>query len=138
MSSVPLQSKTVQARIGNVFRQGFRWDYLPDDATTSIACEYNDRGNGRLERFVQVCECLEIKHVDFVDEEYSGHQLGNALVNIFVDHFVYLQPKFVWKMFSRMKLFVRSPVNPSRPIESREMDRDEMGRLWPEGLVEIR
>jgi len=44
---------------------------------------------------VQVGEALNVKHVNFVDEEDTRNQLGNALVNVLVHNLVNLLPQFV-------------------------------------------
>ena len=49
-----------------------------DDALAAICSEDDDWGNGRLESSMKVSEAFDIQHVDFVDEENSGHQLGNT------------------------------------------------------------
>jgi len=35
---------------------------------------------------VQVGEALDVQHVDLVDEEHAGDQLGHAVVDVLVDH----------------------------------------------------
>jgi len=44
---------------------------------------------------VQVGEALDVKHVNFIDEEDTRNQLGNALVNVLVHNLVNLLPQFV-------------------------------------------
>ena len=35
---------------------------------------------------VQICEALNVQHVDLVDEEHAGHELGHTVVDILVHH----------------------------------------------------
>ena len=44
---------------------------------------------------MKVGEALNVQHVNLVYEEYTRHQLSNALVDVLVYHFVDLLAKFV-------------------------------------------
>ena len=47
--------------------------------------------NGRQVRFqgsVEVCEALNIQHVDFINEQHSRDQFSNAVINVLVNNLV--------------------------------------------------
>ena len=44
---------------------------------------------------MQISEALYVQHVNLVDEQHAGNQLGNALVNVLVHNLVDLLPQFV-------------------------------------------
>ena len=49
-----------------------------DDAFAAIRGEDDDWGDRGLESPVQVSEALDVQHVNLVDEQNSGNQLGDA------------------------------------------------------------
>ena len=52
----------------------------------TVGGEDDDGCEGRLERAVEVGEALDVEHVHLVNEEHAGHELGDALVDVLVDH----------------------------------------------------
>jgi len=44
---------------------------------------------------VQIREALDVEHVNFVDKQDAGDQLGNALVDVLVHDLVDLFPQLV-------------------------------------------
>ena len=67
----------------------------PDEAVAAVGGEHDDGRDRRLERAVQVREALEVEHVDLVDEQHAGHELGDALLDVARDHLVDLAPQLV-------------------------------------------
>lgn len=65
-----------------------------DGADSSIGGEDDDGGEGWLKGSVQKGEALDIEHVDFVDEEDSGDELGHSLVDVPVYDFVDFSSEF--------------------------------------------
>lgn len=68
---------------------------IPDNAVSSVGSKDDNGGNGRFQCSVQVCETLDIQHVNLIHKEHTWHQLCNALINVFVHHLIYLSSKFV-------------------------------------------
>lgn len=68
---------------------------IPDNAVSSVGSKDDNGGNGRFQCSVQVCETLNIQHVNLIHKEHTWHQLCNALINVFVHHLIYLSSKFV-------------------------------------------
>lgn len=68
---------------------------IPNDTSSAVCSEYYDWSDSRFQRFVQIGECFQIEHVNFVDEQNARHQFGNALINVFVHHFVDFHAKFI-------------------------------------------
>mmetsp|Transcript_30037 Transcript_30037/g.64108 ORF Transcript_30037/g.64108 Transcript_30037/m.64108 type:complete len:552 (+) Transcript_30037:87-1742(+) len=62
-------------------------------AHASVGGKDDDRGQGGLQRAVQVGEALDVEHVDLVDEKHPGNELRHALVDVPVDDLVDLDPK---------------------------------------------
>lgn len=46
-------------------------DIVPDNAVSSIGSKDDNRGNRRFQCSVQVCETLNIQHVNFIYKEYT-------------------------------------------------------------------
>lgn len=67
----------------------------PNDAAASIGGKDDNGRNGRFQRFVQIGKGLQIEHMYLVDEQHAGHQLCNALVNVFVHNLVDLHTQLV-------------------------------------------
>jgi len=44
---------------------------------------------------VQICEALNVEHMNFVDKQYTWNQLGDALVDVLVHDLVDLLAQFV-------------------------------------------
>ena len=44
---------------------------------------------------MEISETFDVQHVNLVNKENTGHQLGHAVVNVFVDHLVDLSAQFV-------------------------------------------
>lgn len=70
---------------------------IPDNAVSSVGSKDDNGGNRRFQGSVQVCETLNVQHVNLIHKEHTWHQLCNALVNVFVHHLIYLSSKFVWE-----------------------------------------
>ena len=70
--------------------------HLLDGTLAPVGGEDDNGCERRLEGAVEVGEALNVQHVNLVYEEYTRHQLSNALVDVLVYHFVDLLAKFVW------------------------------------------
>mmetsp|Transcript_25460 Transcript_25460/g.79791 ORF Transcript_25460/g.79791 Transcript_25460/m.79791 type:complete len:396 (-) Transcript_25460:372-1559(-) len=83
--------------VEQVDRDAVRRHHLrpPDGAHAAVGGEDDDRREGGLERAVEVREALDVEHVHLVDEEDSGDELGDALVNVFVDNLVDLRAELL-------------------------------------------
>lgn len=57
--------------------------------------EDHDRRDRALQRSMQIRKRLDVQHVDFVDEQNAGNELGDSLIDVFVDDFIYLPAKLV-------------------------------------------
>lgn len=68
---------------------------LPDNTIASVRSKDDNGGDGRFQGSVQVGKALDIQHVDLVDKEHPRNQFCNALVNVFVHHFVDLPSQFI-------------------------------------------
>ena len=61
---------------------------IPDCAFSSVGGEDDNRGNGGLQRPVQVGKTLDIQHVHLINEQNTWNQLSDALIYVFVHNFV--------------------------------------------------
>lgn len=75
----------------------FKFKIIPDNAVSSVGSKDDNGGNRRFQCSVQVCETLNIQHVNLIHKEHTWHQLCNALIDVFVHHLIYLSSKFVWE-----------------------------------------
>ena len=44
---------------------------------------------------MQVGEAFDVQHVHFVDEQHSGDEFGDALIDVLIHHFVNLTAEFI-------------------------------------------
>ena len=51
-------------------------------AFSAICGEDDDGSDGRFEGAMEVSEALDVQHVDFVDEQNTRDQLGNAYITL--------------------------------------------------------
>lgn len=70
---------------------------IPDNTISSIGSKDDNGGNGRLQCSVQVCETFNIQHVNLIYKQHTRDQLCNALINVFIYHFIYFSSKFIYK-----------------------------------------
>lgn len=74
-----------------------------DCADSTVGREDDDGGDFRLECSVEIGEAFDIEHVDLVDEEDTWDELGDALVDVFLDHFIDLGTELI-SYFSLFRL----------------------------------
>lgn len=67
--------------------------YLLDDTSASICGEDDNGCYSWFKCSVKKGETFDIKHMNFINEQNTWDQLGNTLINVFVYHFVNLQPQ---------------------------------------------
>lgn len=75
--------------------QKVEWPVVPDDTVASVGCKDDNGGDGRLQGPVQVGKALDVQHVDLINKEHPRDQLGHALVDVLVHHFVNLPSEFI-------------------------------------------
>ena len=66
-----------------------------DQGGTPICGQYHSRCHGGLEEGVEVGETLDVKHMNFIDEDDSWNDLRDTLVNITLDNFINLSAKLI-------------------------------------------
>ena len=66
-----------------------------DKGFTSVGGQHHGRCHGGFEERVEICETLDIEHMNLVDEDDSWNDLCDALVNIALDDFINLSTKFI-------------------------------------------
>lgn len=66
-----------------------------DKSFASVGSKDDGRCQGGFEEGVEVGETFDIEHVNLVDEDDSGNDLCDALVDIALDDFVDLPSKFI-------------------------------------------
>jgi len=66
-----------------------------DLADTSVSGEDDDGGKVALKSSVHVGEALDIEHVDFIDEEDTGHELSDTVVDVAVHDLVDLKSQLL-------------------------------------------
>ena len=57
----------------------------------SVSSKDDDGGKVALKGSVEVGEALNIKHMNFIDEEDSWNQLSNTVVDVFVNYLIDFQ-----------------------------------------------
>jgi hypothetical protein len=67
----------------------------PDHAVASVGSEHDVGRHGGFQRPVQERETLHIEHMNLVDEQDTGDELGDALFNVPIDDLVNLSPELV-------------------------------------------
>lgn len=77
---------------------------IPDNTVSSIGSKDDNGGNRRFQCSVQVRETFNIQHVNLIYKQYTWDQLCNALINVFIYHFIYFSSKFIYK--NQKKLLV--------------------------------
>lgn len=70
---------------------------VPDYTVSSIGCKDYNGGNRRFQCSVQVCEAFNIQHVNLIYKQYTRDQLCDALINVFIYHFIYFSSKFIYE-----------------------------------------
>lgn len=78
--------KTVKQIHGDTVR-GAHVD-ATDLANTTVSGQDHDGGQVALKSTIEVSEALNVEHVNLIDEEHARHELGNTVVDVFVDDFV--------------------------------------------------
>lgn len=74
-----------------------RWDDIgaSDCAHATIGSKDNNGCESGFESSIQEGETLDIKHVDFIDEEDTGDEFGNALVDVLIHDLIDLLSQFI-------------------------------------------
>jgi hypothetical protein len=66
-----------------------------DEGFASVGGQHHGRRHGGLEEGVEICEALDIEHMNLIDEDDPWNDLCDTLVNIALDDFVDLSAKFI-------------------------------------------
>jgi len=94
--SGPLQLNLTNEAIAQFLTALVRENSIPYCTSATVCCKNDDGSNSGLKCSVEICEALDVKHMNLVNKQHAGYQLGNALVYVLVHDLVYLLPQLVY------------------------------------------